>query len=99
MRISDWSSDVCSSDLIAIADDLGRADEGEVLRPVEHDLPLAAGIAQIQCLAGRKRADALLHRNGNRRKFIANSQHSHFSLGFHRWNKLDRKSTRLNSSH
>src|SRR3546814_4676793 len=24
---------------IAIADDLGRADEGEVLRPVEHDLP------------------------------------------------------------
>src|SRR3546814_11015601 len=28
MRISDWSSDVCSSDLVARQDDLGSAGEG-----------------------------------------------------------------------
>src|SRR3546814_13896391 len=32
MRISDWSSDVCSSDLRVLADLIERADEGRVLR-------------------------------------------------------------------
>ena len=49
---------------LAIADDLGRADEGEVLRPVEDDLPLAVGLgrgrssrrrAERTCPAGRER--------------------------------------------
>ena len=41
---------------IAIADDLGRADEGEVLRPEEQDLPLAVGCGEIDRLAGGQSA-------------------------------------------
>src|SRR3546814_7513853 len=97
MRISDWSSDVCSSDLgrradkhriairevflqFAIADDFGRTDEREVLRPEEHDLPLAAGIAEVQRFACREGADALLYGNGDCRKFVANCQHDRKSV-------------------
>ena len=39
----------------AIADDLGRADESEVLRPVKEDFPLPVGFAEIDRLAGGQR--------------------------------------------
>ena len=35
---------------LAIAGDLGRADEGEVLRPEEQDLPLAVGLGEVDRL-------------------------------------------------
>src|SRR3546814_8569637 len=31
MRISDWSSDVCSSDLVAVRGEIGREDAAEIL--------------------------------------------------------------------
>src|SRR3546814_16687479 len=42
MRISDWSSDVCSSDLVAELFHRFDACEAEALRLVELDLPLPA---------------------------------------------------------
>src|SRR3546814_1277512 len=51
MRISDWSSDVCSSDLEIAADDPGgglehRIDEARHVEPVG---PVPIGIGQDQC--------------------------------------------------
>ena len=59
---------------LAIADDLGRADEGEVLGPEEDDLPLAVGLAEVERLAGRQRA-ALLDGNGEGGEFVADGEH------------------------
>ena len=61
---------------LAIADDLGRADEGEVLRPVEEDLPLAVGLAEIDRLAGRQRGRALLDGKLEGGKLVTNGQHA-----------------------
>src|SRR3546814_6533237 len=41
MRISDWSSDVCSSDLVAITGALGTVDEALVVPYADHvDIPI-----------------------------------------------------------
>src|SRR3546814_9964124 len=60
MRISDWSSDVCSSDLLA--EDVARAarDAGEILisnREVGHELGLGEGfgLARIELASRDKR--------------------------------------------
>src|SRR3546814_16203473 len=57
MRISDWSSDVCSSDLL----DLVHADRLD--RTVEHDLALddlvAVGLKRLDDVAYRDRAEEL----------------------------------------
>ena len=59
-----------------IADDLGRADEGEVLRPIEDDLPLAGESGgEVKRLACGKRSYALLDGDGDRGKFVADGQH------------------------
>src|SRR3546814_7085558 len=47
---------------LAITDDLGRADEGEVLRPLAKDLPLPVRLAEIDRLFGRQCGRALLDR-------------------------------------
>src|SRR3546814_12442521 len=55
MRISDWSSDVCSSDLRAVADDGGgqrRALAAILLIDVLHDL-LAALVLEVDVDVGR----------------------------------------------
>src|SRR3546814_11784130 len=39
MRISDWSSDVCSSDLIALLAPLAYEKDLELVRIVYHDVP------------------------------------------------------------
>ncbi len=59
----------------AVADDLGRADEGEILRPEEHDQPLT-GIGFV----GNLREIGLVVRAGHGgqvefREAIANGQH------------------------
>src|SRR3546814_18433032 len=63
MRISDWSSDVCSSDLGLRADRGDRADLPdhrrqlpELDRPADHHRRVAGG-------AGRNRVDAVRHRH------------------------------------
>ena len=60
----------------AVALNFGRADEGEVLRPVEQDLPAAVGRAEIERLASRKSGRTLLYGHLDGRKLITNSQHS-----------------------
>src|SRR3546814_7209423 len=53
MRISDWSSDVCSSDLIEIADRIGRV-EREAATPRDH----AGDIVKRVVMAGNLRRGA-----------------------------------------
>src|SRR3546814_13267389 len=48
MRISDWSSDVCSSDLTAVGKKLGRALNGRLCSP----------ISRVLCGIARNRVDA-----------------------------------------
>src|SRR3546814_7056161 len=45
MRISDWSSDVCSSDLVGRAFQIDAADTTERLRPPERGVDLLSGSA------------------------------------------------------
>ena len=64
---------------LAIADDLGRADEGEILGPEEQDLPLAIGLGKVDRLAGGQRGGALLDGKGERGKLVANGKHVEIS--------------------
>src|SRR3546814_3366097 len=102
MRISDWSSDVCSSDLVlTLLDPLAvlehRLQAGQAFQrrrrsiafvAAQRDLLGAARIAFLveQLLAGRHRDDLVVEAAGLLRRRGALLA-------------LDRKSTRLNSSH
>src|SRR3546814_16739542 len=59
MRISDWSSDVCSSDLLTISTEMciRYYEEGERF-PDELRQQVAAGIAHIEGVTGKKFGDA-----------------------------------------
>src|SRR3546814_2835293 len=99
MRISGWSSDVCSSDLTVVTGCEGRIDVG-ILDP--------AGQPYIGPVGGQTEA-------GDRGRLIDQAQRPAFRLFIieigvarHRAryraprggrNEIDRKSTRLNSSH
>src|SRR3546814_8957052 len=99
MRISDWSSDVCSSDLLREGDQIVHPRHGAV---VLHDLADHAGrveAGQPRHVHGRFRMaradkDAALARD--QRKHMARR---HDMLAVFRRIDRDRKSTRLNSSH
>ena len=67
---------------LAIADDLGRADEGEILRPVEQDLPLAVGLGEVDRLACGQRGHALLDGKNEFGKLVANGKHASSSPVF-----------------
>src|SRR3546814_8312041 len=97
MRISDWSSDVCSSDL--------HGNDACIVQPCRSDNPHYADslsfAAKIwggdDARAGKReklvfRADENLHAVARPRAF---QKRDEILLAF----KLDRKSTRLNSSH
>src|SRR3546814_5759940 len=97
MRISDWSSDVCSSDLIHVEARQEIAPEN-VVRGAQHFQPVAA--FYIEHLA---REDHRLRRFGP-----VDEQDARLRLGngnlemlrrLRARRRLDRKSTRLNSSH
>src|SRR5215212_4254255 len=65
---------------LAEGGDLGRADEGEVLRPEEHDLPFA-GVALVgDLLEGRLRIGAHHRLEVEGRKLVANGQHETLRL-------------------
>src|SRR3546814_2000015 len=51
MRISDWSSDVCSSDLVQL-DDVGRHHAAAVVQQLHDQVRLAVGGAAGDCGAG-----------------------------------------------
>src|SRR3546814_8703370 len=94
MRISDWSSDVCSSDLADVIDVHIRPRD---IDAIEDDLAAGRGFqpvaaAQHAALAGPGRtydADQFARQNLQ----VNAAQNRQIAIG------LDRKSTRLNSSH
>src|SRR3546814_9458328 len=78
MRISDWSSDVCSSDLLDRKGDVGLCD-------FEQENGLTQDIARILDSEGR------LGHPREARKFVDHAPHV-MNLPDHRIGKLDRKS-------
>src|SRR3546814_5891541 len=107
MRISDWSSDVCSSDLTADSAVVtfraeGRLDEGIACKVdtgralVEAGLHPAAGGTGTQACSGDMLLEALAACTGVTLNAVATA--IDFKLAGGRV-IVDRKSTRLNSSH
>src|SRR3546814_5052210 len=99
MRISDWSSDVCSSDLIFAPGRLNAITDVEGVRVGQVTLKrgdnVRTGITAIFPHAGNaylSRVPAAVHVGNGFGKFVGTTQVA--ELG-----ELDRKSTRLNSSH
>src|SRR3546814_8238688 len=102
MRISDWSSDVCSSDLTAAIDDADAA-------PRQHAPDMAGGIdiggvgrggrAAIDCqsLHMSSLRQIFQHQRGGRLGAADHSGDARAGMGARP--DQDRKSTRLNSSH
>src|SRR3546814_5012451 len=99
MRISDWSSDVCSSDLITRLPDDDREDPGPALRLGEAAvLPGLLGPLDLEGVVGGAHHARHLDRDGalaDRLERIVGAgeriEHLRRAVG-------DRKSTRLNSS-
>src|SRR3546814_5547945 len=97
MRISDWSSDVCSSDLIeGLAGGSAVGGEADLL-----DLRL--GFAQLGIAVALQRGAAVVVADGAVQRALALLQLADDRLQlverlFER-HRADRKSTRLNSSH
>src|SRR3546814_2898812 len=97
MRISDWSSDVCSSDLPIVTGFVERADLAVI---VINDEPASFidGYGLLKALAARGRC---------RRALILTNMTTSEASGRHLFQRfkavaekfLERKSTRLNSSH
>src|SRR3546814_4633306 len=115
MRISDWSSDVCSSDLTLIGlllvdvDDFKQINDGHghlagdrVLQAVANELRAAASGSDIACRLGGDEF-ALLMESPNAAELCARAQQLVAGIRKLAANKAadipDRKSTRLNSSH
>src|SRR3546814_2787531 len=89
MRISDWSSDVCSSDLLlhlVVVDAVDHGDVGTAGRGRDQHLLGAALQVFAGGLLGGEDAGALQH-------------HVDAQLAPRQLRRVDRKSTRLNSSH
>src|SRR3546814_5123696 len=106
MRISDWSSDVCSSDLV-----LPKADSPELIRAVSDvigELEAERGIAHgtiklmllIESAEGYMRMAEIARADSRVVAMTLGSEDFGLSLGMIADPEtLDRKSTRLNSSH
>src|SRR3546814_9949049 len=98
MRISDWSSDVCSSDL---ADGLGRVRLsclGAGLDLIGQGGPVVSGLRQFlgSTLADRAVLDLLLKIVG---QLFSETLADLIRFRFECLQRTDRKSTRLTSSH
>src|SRR3546814_9766280 len=99
MRISDWSSDVCSSDLQGMARavalemaDNGGADQIEVADRIQH---LVAHELVVEAQAVLVEDGLAVDHDGVVQRAAASEAHGAHLLDVLR----DRKSTRLNSSH
>src|SRR3546814_7144988 len=97
MRISDWSSDVCSSDLEAGADEEvgGRAEYGDRTAAAEQPALVVAEVdAVAEQRARAEQAEALVDRGVALRPGKQAAHRLDLAAVL-----ADRKSTRLNSSH
>src|SRR3546814_9505938 len=100
MRISDWSSDVCSSDLIK-AHERALAIEKLDRRKAERRREVRALAQQRERLDRRQSRGAKDAAKANQAAILLGlqKQRSQNSAGKLRAEQEDRKSTRLNSSH
>src|SRR3546814_4888117 len=104
MRISDWSSDVCSSDLPAAAQPV-RADSFHNSQALSNERPTAPAAAPSQSVRTQnavwKRLAALLPQPGEFAVLPGSALRPHLVREgeFDFCREIDRKSTRLNSSH
>src|SRR3546814_4737650 len=113
MRISDWSSDVCSSDLIFVENVDVEIEQADVLRCVVEirvgrivvkDVDLSKGadgrVDHGSDLFARTDINGQRQRLTTRRFYLRNDAARGFAIeiGDHHFGS-DRKSTRLNSSH
>src|SRR3546814_6187508 len=111
MRISDWSSDVCSSDLARIAvDALVHQRMGGVQHPFDRQLAVAflalgdVALGEFQIVENALRVGPLLEDIIILEEMIMSEGGMGDDQGLHRravflHQIVDRKSTRLNSSH
>src|SRR3546814_1325265 len=98
MRISDWSSDVCSSDLVLFAGQPGKdaalfgtVADAQVRNAIGGQVDRFGALDADRALARAGQAQNRAQRGGAPRAVTA-QQRDHLAL-------RDRKSTRLNSSH
>src|SRR3546814_1788482 len=106
MRISDWSSDVCSSDLIncpmtkdeynAFIDALLAGDKTE-FKQWEHDTPYFEGCMPVEVMASRGRET--LRYGPMKPVGLDDPRTGRWPYAVVQLRQEDRKSTRLNSSH
>src|SRR3546814_4111641 len=105
MRISDWSSDVCSSDL---EQDRAPAKRFEAVRILDARADIVDPAIFVAVIAGDAQADLVLHDRQVDHRIIALAHRARpgeaevdARRGFEivEVGTLDRKSTRLNSSH
>src|SRR3546814_1708306 len=92
MRISDWSSDVCSSDLVGPA--LCRSPVGVLLKQLDVELVELAGGADVEAVFA-----GLLYGGDARERQERSDVVRKIGVGAGDGLAVDRKSTRLNSSH
>src|SRR3546814_1044569 len=98
MRISDWSSDVCSSDLNRIVEAAGRIFGQIGVRVALYDgKALGDGLGHIDAIKlYSARVDPFLVAQRRHQRAVAATDNKHARAFGHIG---DRKSTRLNSSH
>src|SRR3546814_1008982 len=99
MRISDWSSDVCSSDLLMQKLRMSR-------KEVKDELKQTEGSPEVKMALRRKQREATRNnvRAGVQQAHVILPNPTHFAVAL-RYDRatdrapVDRKSTRLNTSH
>src|SRR3546814_6294609 len=107
MRISDWSSDVCSSDLSGCS---GQVPQGRLMMPAAKPFPGAGTAVDYDPFADGALARVVPTTEPQREIWLADELGRDASLAFNESvtmrlkgrldaAALDRKSTRLNSSH
>src|SRR3546814_7049500 len=98
MRISDWSSDVCSSDLLARRHHLAQLGAGN-LHPIRRKIrELPAGQVVVKHF-GEDAAIDLAEKIPAAVDHLVQDKMTEPALHFQGVDSADRKSTRLNSSH
>src|SRR3546814_4854414 len=98
MRISDWSSDVCSSDLVGLRMGGGSAPPEPYDRNGVDRISARYGVRSSRAGA-LSRTQAACAGKGDRLCFAGPSSSRLSRWLQHFWDLADRKSTRLNSSH
>src|SRR3546814_10070078 len=102
MRISDWSSDVCSSDLTILSDYDMSEPEDYTFIPVGDGGTALAGLMRGEIVAyvgGVADRAILTYRGMPMRDITPDRFQTLFGNGYAVTRELDRKSTRLNFSH